>query len=318
MKKWLIGLLVLIILLLASIYIFIPKKLSVAQTNIVIANQNSIVRYFSSLNNWAKWPGGNSKDFLIDTPNSFFYNGMQFSATNKIDNGLTILIHDEDVNINSILTFYSLGKDSTALEWKCELLNGNNIFNRMANYKKALYIKDNMTFLLNKLHGFVEKEANVYNINIEHEIITDTLVMAQKADYKHYPTTDEVYGMIDQLRSYALANNINITNPPMMNVTEVNGVYQTMVAIPTNKPLANNGKIELKHLTPGTPMLSAIVTGGNYTTTKAMAILESYKLDHQSSSPAIPYYVLLTDRNKETDTTKWKTKVCNLLFPWFK
>jgi hypothetical protein len=316
MKKWLIGFLLLIILLVASIYIFIPKNLPVAQTNIVIVNPNSIVLFFSKLNNWYKWPGGNSRDFLIDSPNAFFYNGMQFSATNKIDNGLTILIHNENVDVNSILTVYSLGKDSTALEWKCELKSGSNILARMANYKKALYIKNNMTFLLNKLHSFVEKENNVYGINIGHDVIPDTLLMSQRANFQHYPTTDEVYGMIDQLKTYVLANNINITDPPMLNVTETKDGYETMVALPINKPMPNNGKMLLKHIVPSTPSLVTQVKGGNYGITNAFTQLENYRQDYQKSTPAIPYQILLTDRSKEPDTAKWVTKVCYPLFPF--
>ncbi len=318
MKKWVIGFLILVVLLLVGAHIFIPKKLSIAKTDLLRANQNSIVRYFSDKTNWARWQNNSNKEFIIDTSGSFFYNGMRFTSNHKIDNGLEISIQNQDVNLNSLLTFYSIGKDSTAMEWKCEMDGGNNLFERVANYKKALYIKDNMAALLDKLHIFAEKDSNIYGVHIEHEIIDDTLVIAQKADFQHYPTTAEMYEMIDQLKTYALANYATITNPPMMNVTLIDGVYQTMVAIPVNKILKNSGKIELKHLTPGTPMLSAIVQGGNYIVTKTLSILEDYKMDHQSSSPAIPYNILITDRDKETDTAQWKTKVCDLLFPWFR
>jgi hypothetical protein len=31
--------------------------------------------------------------------------------------------------------------------------------------------------------------------------------------------------------------------------------------------------------------------------------------DHFLSAPAIPFEILITDRSKEKDTTRWKTKI---------
>src|SRR6266487_3596951 len=37
--------------------------------------------------------------------------------------------------------------------------------------------------------------------------------------------------------------------------------------------------------------------------------IEKYMDDHFLSAPAIPFEILITDRNKEADTSKWETKI---------
>jgi len=56
-------------------------------------------------------------------------------------------------------------------------------------------------------------------------------------------------------------------------------------------------------------ILEGEVKNGPYTIDAAMEQLEVYRADHQYTSPAIPYQLLVTDRLKETDTSKWITKL---------
>lgn len=318
MKKLLIGFLILIVIILVGTYVVIPKNLLIAKTDLAHTSQNSLARYFSNKNNWGKWWQTNNKATFTNA-NLIDFNGMQFIATNKTQNGLEISIQTQANVIKSNLVFYFIGKDSTALEWKCEMGANNNPLQRINNYTNALAIKKNMTALLNQLHTFIENESNVYELKIVHEIISDTLVISQKAIFPNYPSTSVIYGLIDDLRRYALANAAIIKGQPMMNVTLLDDkTYQIIVAIPVNKKLNKSGNIESKNLIAGTPMLSAIVYGGNSATADALTKLENYKQDHQFTSPGIPYNILITDRCLEADSTKWKTKVCNLLFPWFK
>jgi hypothetical protein len=51
------------------------------------------------------------------------------------------------------------------------------------------------------------------------------------------------------------------------------------------------------------------VTGGPLTIKKAHEAIDEYMKDHILSQPAIPFEILVTDRSKETDTSKWKTTI---------
>src|SRR5215216_1217932 len=55
MKKWLIGVFVIVILFLISCQIFIPKNITVTRTVIAKANLNGVYRFLSSDSNWIKW-----------------------------------------------------------------------------------------------------------------------------------------------------------------------------------------------------------------------------------------------------------------------
>ena len=59
-------------------------------------------------------------------------------------------------------------------------------------------------------------------------------------------------------------------------------------------------------------ILVAEVRGGVSTVKQAFRNLSNYVGDYGRQSPALPFESLVTDRLKETDTTKWVTK---LYFP---
>jgi hypothetical protein len=54
--------------------------------------------------------------------------------------------------------------------------------------------------------------------------------------------------------------------------------------------------------------LEAEFKGGPEATLKAFELFDTYKNDMGYTAPAIPYQLLVTDRAKEADTTKWVTK----------
>jgi hypothetical protein len=56
-------------------------------------------------------------------------------------------------------------------------------------------------------------------------------------------------------------------------------------------------------------ILVAEVKGGEQRVREAAANLQNYVDDYKLKSPAIPFESLVTDRTKETDTSKWITKL---------
>jgi effector-binding domain-containing protein len=57
-------------------------------------------------------------------------------------------------------------------------------------------------------------------------------------------------------------------------------------------------------------MIEAEVTGGVYKVDRAMEQLFKYRDDSHLSIMSIPFELLITDRRKEQDTSRWVTRVC--------
>jgi hypothetical protein len=86
------------------------------------------------------------------------------------------------------------------------------------------------------------------------------------------------------------------------------GNYETMVAISIDTLLPAKGPFSPKLVLKGGNILEAQITGGPATIRKGFEQFENYRSDYRISAPAIPYQLLVTDRLKEADTTKWITR----------
>src|SRR4029077_17614911 len=123
-------------------------------------------------------------------------------------------------------------------------------------------------------------------------------------------STKDVYGLIEKLRDYLPKEGANEVGYPMLNVTrKEQGDYTAMVAIPVDKQMKGTSEIAPKQMLPNGFILTAIVKGGDDAIKKGLAAIANYITDYQKSVIAIPFESLITDRSKETDTTKWVTKI---------
>jgi hypothetical protein len=84
--------------------------------------------------------------------------------------------------------------------------------------------------------------------------------------------------------------------------------YQTMVAIPVNKPLPGRGPILAKRMVPGN-ILVAEVRGGTAAVEEGFRQLDAYVSEHRTRPPGLPFQSLVTDRRTEPDTSKWITRL---------
>ena len=104
-------------------------------------------------------------------------------------------------------------------------------------------------------------------------------------------------------------------NLPMLNVVKLDNLrYEAMAAIPVDKTLPKTNEFAPKFLLKGGNILEAQIEGGSYTIETSLKELENYRLDYKLNSPAIPYQLLVTDRTKEPDTTKWITKIYSPIY----
>jgi hypothetical protein len=96
----------------------------------------------------------------------------------------------------------------------------------------------------------------------------------------------------------------------MLNMKQVDSsYYEVMTAIAVDRELPTTNHFAAKFMLKGGNILEAEIKGGPYTIENAFNVLEIYRSDHNYTSPAIPFQLLMTDRVKEPDTTKWITKL---------
>ncbi|CAN5836461.1 hypothetical protein BH10BAC2_BH10BAC2_34220 [soil metagenome] len=306
MKKWFKWIIVLFVLILAVIYIFIPGEIELTESVLVDANPKGTNRCLAKEENWQKLLGSET----IIQKNSFKYKGINFKIEKNLYEGIPVTITGNNLSTVSILDCLPAGFDSTAITWRATVETGMNPISKVQQYFKVRQLENSMSSLLLKMKLFTEKESNVYGIEIELKQVTDTFLVATKAYLNNYPSDTTIYDMIKALQKYIPAKNLKAVNPPMLNVRATeNSPYETMVAIPIDRGIDDDGRILFKRMVPGKILITK-VKGGKQTIKNTFDIVEQYVQDHGYLAPAISFESLITDRSKEADTAQWLTKVC--------
>ena len=306
MKKTLIGLILLIAVALISVYLLIPGRLKIETTISLPVALPGVSRTLTDENNWKKlWPG--------ETP--FNYNKQTYSIRIKISSVFDIDIYSDKDTVNSRMEFVSIGNDMMTIGWHAEQITSSNPFTRFSQYRHAKVTEKNMGEILKAMKAFLEKTKNIYGVEIKETLVTDSVLISIRRSFEHYPNVREIDAMIQDLRKYIIQNNGIEKNLPMLNVQKLDSShYEAMSAIPVDKALPRTPEFAPKFLLKGGNILEAQVQGGLYTIETSLQEIENYRSDYKYNSPAIPYQLLVTDRLKETDTTKWITK---LYYPVF-
>lgn len=304
MKKWMAGVFVCMILLLCSLYVFIPNTVPL-KTNITIkATRPGIHRMLLDKNNVAKWwPGKVSND-------SFYFKDFAYKIMESNVTVLPVYITGQSIGLTTSLFLNSILTDSTQLEWVGTLAMPYSPVKRFFAYQKAKKINIDMTFLLKKMETFYSMPANIYGFDIKKELVNDSLLIATAGRCKGYPTSKYIYSLIGKLKDYAATNSGKESGYPMLNISTNDSInFDVKVAIPTNKLLPSSSDIMQKRMLGRGNILTTEVKGGLGTTAQALEQIHIYAEDYQRTAPAIPFFSLITDRLKEPDTSKWVTKI---------
>ncbi|MBO9684685.1 MAG: hypothetical protein J7502_18795, partial [Flavisolibacter sp.] len=237
--------------------------------------------------------------------------GYTYSLAASFSDGAEIKMTKGGTTYHTQIHTIGIGSDSTAVQWLVTYASGKNPVERIQQGKAALKIKSDLDELLQHLKNFAEKTENIYGFNIRRTTFTDTLLAAKKFAGKQYPSVSEIYTTIQQLRQTLSAQGIEAAGYPMLNVNQKDSaLYETMIAIPVNKkPLPQHSIFFTRMVPMKDRFLFAEVTGGPGTIQNAHAAINQYMNDHFLSAPAIPFEILITDRSREADTSKWKTLV---------
>jgi hypothetical protein len=304
MKKFSILLVLLLLISIAIIYFFVPKTEQYTYTQPVRCTQTAAARFVMDTSRWLEWwPGAKTNQQL------YHYKGTQYKIYNVLVSGIEATVVDGTDSTRGYLSVISKGVDSSILVWSSLVVRSANPFTRAMQFFQSGRLKNNISSMLSDSKQYLEKEEYVYGMKIVKQKVIDSCMVALKQTFDHYPSTAEIYAMISSIKGFIENNKGEETNSPMLNVyRESPTVYQVMVAIPTRNKIESQGKFLQKNLVMGS-MLVAEVNGGVARVIKAEKEMDNYVKDYQKMSPAIPFQLLITDRMKEPDSTKWVTKL---------
>ena len=309
MKKIIISAIVILLLALAAVYFFIPSKLKISGAVSFQANRDGIARFLNADSNWGKWwPGTITKD--TGGKNVFQYNDCTFQISELLYSAFALKLTKNNDTSACLLKIVSLKTDSTGIELATELNAGVSPFSKITAYIKAKKIKKAFDGFLLALQQHTSSIKNIYGLDIKNEKVEMQYLVSTSQTFNHYPATQDIYLMIATLRTFINKHNGKEEFFPMLNIETSDSInYQVRVGVPVNQKLPEEGNIAAKMMVKNGNILTATVTGGPEQIAEAMKQFEKYIQDYQRSIIAIPFQSLITDRSKESDSSKWVTKI---------
>ncbi|MGV3657489.1 MAG: hypothetical protein ACO1NX_06025 [Chitinophagaceae bacterium] len=305
MRKWLIGLVALLLLVFLGIYFLLPAQQVVSNYALVGAGQSSVYRCLSDEACLQKWWHDEKEP---NTSSTLQQDGYHFHFVPRLGNVVTAEIKDDNTVIQSSIAVLSLQADSSVVEWKASLPQTGNPFKKLQRYFAARKLRTQMAQLMNRFQQFMADDSRVYGMEVKGAKVTDTMVVTTSVMTDHYPKVEDYYSLVEQLKTYIASKGAQETNFPMLNISPVQNRYQARVAIPVSKPIPSSGDITFKRLIPGN-ILIAEVKGGTHAVDISLQQLENFVSEKGLSAPAIPFQSLVTNRLQQRDTTQWITRL---------
>lgn len=306
-----IGIIAGIFLLLALPYVFIPSSIHQSIYTITRSTTKAAQRALLDEAQWTKWwPADPAAPAATGTAAPhFYYNGQWVRLSQRFVSGIELTSGNGTDSIKSLITVIPIGRDTTKLVWEYQAKASLHPFTRIAQYNKARALKQDMGFIIQQLAVYLSDAQNVYGIRVNGTTVADSLLITTKAMMQQEPDLASIYQLITRLEDYAKASGAQAVNPPMLNKRRVDSSQvEVMVALPINKVINSSGTIVFKRMPAGN-LLVTEVKGGAAVVREAFSRLEHYIEEHGYESPAIPFESLVTNRQQQTDTAQWITRI---------
>lgn len=308
MKKPILIVLTFLLLGTAAVYVFIPSTITVSETAAIRCVADAAIRKLTDKTSWPGWWPGKIET-APDGTALYQLNNTVYTVSQRMLHTLALQIKHNGDTVGSHLSVLNLPGDSAIIKWECRLEAGKNPFQRIKTYREAIALKKNMDSVTAALQHYLSSFENVYGVAFREASTADTVLISTRAVSPVYPSTAFVYGMVDKLRDFCKNSKCTITGPPMLNVTALDtGRFQVMVALPVEHSVAGNGDIQLQKMIPGR-FIIADVKGGPHAIENTHRQLLHFFQDYHRTAMAIPFEYLITDRVKESDTSKWVTRI---------
>ena len=301
LKRVFLTFIILLILIVAGAYLFIPPTITIKYTAKIDCNTIAAARTIH--NDWKKIV---ALHLNVKSDNS----SNTYTFRQPIYNGNLIDININDRLYPSVLTFVSLSSDSSLIEWETKIKTGNNPVKKIYSYFQVKLLETSIYKEAKIIQTFLSKSENVYGYRIIHTTLTDTLVAFVRKRMETPPSITDIYTIANEIKRSVRKKGAKETNYTMLNVICTDSGYSVNVGLPINKVIPETKNISIKRLSPiQNKILSTEVRGGIKTVQDAYKQIELYMQDRSITAPVMPFEYLITDRNKELDTAKWITKI---------
>ncbi len=304
MRKWLIGTLAaLLLLFLAGSYIFIPGSIRISRSISFNANSQGVFRFLSQPGQWERWWPAEKVDSQLS------FNGKKFVVAAVGFNMFTIAIDRGQVTDTALVHMIPMGIDSLRIAWDATFNAGNNPVSRVRQYFRAKELARDFEALLIALKKYTGIVQNMYGADIKRGTIKTEYMVLTKESFDHRPSDAEIYASIGRIRKHIAKIKATEEDIPFFNSTRVDSFrYELVVGVPITEPVPDSGIFLTKKLLKDGNMLTADITGGQFSVDTAVEQFETYVRDHQYQVVALPFQSFLTDR-LNTDTSKWVTRI---------
>ncbi len=303
MKRILLSVLGIIVILIVIIFI-LPTKKEFTQTLTVQCPNNAVTRNISNAKNWSNWwPGKKIND------SSFIFKKKNIQINIILLNGFKATTLNNDIVTTLDFQFSPLSGFSSQFVFNTVFEFSKNPLKKIIQYLSYYNEKEDYIFFMSSLKEHFSSIEKVYGFKIEQQKVPNWSYISTKKSYQHFPTTEEIYSLIDELNQYILQQKSKAVNFPILNIhTDNNKEYDAMVAVATDQNLPSTNNFFIKNMMLGN-ILVAEVKGGNSKIEQCQQAMKYYVDDYQKSSPAISFQRLITNRLIEKDSTKWITTI---------
>jgi hypothetical protein len=289
---------------LAAVYLLIPSNLNVEIVLPIKCNVDAADRSLRDTSAGGRWWGNLSSG------------EMRWRVTGLLRRTLGVTIDDRGMSIQSqLVVFPKVRVDSCMLQWQFSLSSGVNPIRRIERYRQAKNLAADMAGILGRLGSRLEDQRLMYGMAITEGNTTDSMLVSTVQIFDRYPSDSAVYRLLGKLRQFIARNGGHEGGYPMLNVTnQLGGMYKAEIGLPTDREMKDEGDIRWRRLIRVVFLVSE-VQGGDSTVREAVAQMGNYISDYQRTVMAIPYQSLITDRMKESDTSKWITRLYVPVYP---
>ena len=305
MKKWLIGILLIVVIAIASVYIWIPARIMVHSSTGIGFKRAGFERIMMDEKNWIRWwPKENPGQ------QELLYKGRTYVIQEKKLTSFEIVITDPKKQIGSSLNIFYANKDSAILEWSGVVETSLNPIKRIQQFRESKKLKQDLQDLLTRTRDFFSDTRNIYGTLIREALVEDSVLAFTEETTNAYPSTEFIYSMINRLKNELKQKGVKEAGFPMLNISGPdNRSWLVKIAIPVDRELPAFQQISFKRMLKRGNILVTEVRGGPWQQEQAFNQVEIYMRDHERLAPAIPYYSLVTDRMSEPDSSKWVTRI---------
>lgn len=303
MKK-LVLLFISIVIIIGALWL-IPTQKQYTHKIIIDCTPTAATRIISNFNHWKQWwPGEIKNDSVVS------YKKSSVKLQTILLNGFYAAFNHPNIPSFIDLQFLSAPDKHSEFIYSYTLYYSPNPFKKAIQFLfQSREVKQELDSFLKDIKSNLENVNKVYGFEITEERVPNSIHISVKKEFNHLPNNDDIYSLVEALQGYIESNQAKAINDPIYNVFTTDDIhYQLMVAIATDRPLPSKGDFSYKEMVRGKIIIGKAI-GPNAAIDECMKQVEYFVKDHGRSSPAIQFNRMISDRRKESDSTKWITAV---------